>query len=191
MPFAPNAPPAAESITFAPVQLEHLDLLYTWENDPVLQELSSEEIKEHSLEEVRDELQKWIAGSDTGCVFGIYLDNRLIGYVQIAAIDRINRRCRMGILIGDSTQWGKGYGTRAFAFAVRHAFEVLGLHRVGAEAYGNNPRSMRMLEKVGFRREGVLRDNVFRGGRFWDEVVFGLLREEWVPMVQANANDDA
>lgn len=180
--MAPAANPSSttESITFAPLRLEHLDLLYTWENDPVLQELSSEEIKEHSLEEVRDVLQKWIASSDTGCVFGIYLGDRLIGYVQIAAIDQVNRRCRMGILIGDSTLWGQGYGTLAFAFAVRHAFEVLGLHRVVAEAYGNNPRSMRMLEKVGFRREGVLRDNVFRGGRFLDEVVFGLLREEWV-----------
>ncbi len=169
----------SESITFAPLQPEHLELVHAWENDPVLQDLSSEEIKEHSLEEVREALDKWIVGTNDTWVRGIYLGDELIGYVQIAAIDRVNQRCRIGILIGNSMHWGRGYGTAAFAFAVQYAFETLGMNRIGAEAYGNNPRSMRMLEKVGFRREGILRDNVFRGGRFLDEIVFGLLREEW------------
>ncbi|WP_246459405.1 GNAT family N-acetyltransferase [Streptomyces himalayensis] len=63
--------------------------------------------------------------------------------------------------------------------AVGYAFDVLGLDRITAEVFADNPRSVRLLEGAGFVREGVMRESIQRDGRRVDELVFGLLRHEW------------
>ena len=174
--------PRLGPISLEPHRPENIDLLYAWENDDELLAMSSDRLEHPAIDEVQRSLENWIAGSEDAIVFGIHIDRRLIGYVQIAGIDRDNRRCKMGIVIGDKSEWGRGYGTTAFRLGVRYAFETYDLNRIGAEAYANNPRSIRMLERIGFRREGVLRSAVRRGDHFVDEIVFGLLRAEWHEM---------
>jgi len=74
--------------------------------------------------------------------------------------------------------WGRGYATEATGALVRHAFDELGLNRLQAHHMVRNPASGRVLEKAGFRREGVLRERVYRWGRFEDVVVYGILRSD-------------
>ena len=63
---------------------------------------------------------------------------------------------------------------------MRYAFETLNLNRVWLHAFEYNKGGLRAYEKVGFKREGVLRQDCFREGRYWDTIVMGLLREEWL-----------
>jgi RimJ/RimL family protein N-acetyltransferase len=70
-------------------------------------------------------------------------------------IEPAQRRCRLGLIIGEKELWGRGYGHQAVAQAADHAFDVLHLDRITAEAYADNPRSVRLLEGVGFVREGA------------------------------------
>ena len=63
--------------------------------------------------------------------------------------------------------------------AVDHAFDVLDLDRITAEVFADNPRSARLLDGVGFVREGVMRESIHRDGQRVDELIFGLLRHEW------------
>lgn len=86
---------------------------------------------------------------------------------------------RLGIVIGEKDLWGRGYGQLAAARAVDHAFHVLGLDRITAEVFADNPRSVRMFESLGFVREGVMRESIQRDGQRVDELIFGLLRHEW------------
>ncbi len=90
------------------------------------------------------------------------------------------RRASFGILIGDKAAWGKGYGSEATRLMLRHAFETLNLNRVWLHVYEYNQRGIRAYEKVGFRREGVLRQDTFRDGRYWDTIAMAVLREEWI-----------
>ena len=83
------------------------------------------------------------------------------------------------MMIGEKSMWGKGYGTEATRLVVRYAFEELHLNRVQLHVYEYNLRGVRVYEKVGFRREGVLRQEHMYDGRFWDTVVMAILREEW------------
>jgi RimJ/RimL family protein N-acetyltransferase len=106
-------------------------------------------------------------------------DDRLIGMTGLNQMDHRNRHCAFGITIGDTSEWGKGHGTEATRLVVGHAFETLNLNRVWLHVYEYNPRGMRAYEKVGFRREGVLRQDTYRDGRYWDTIVMGILREEW------------
>lgn len=76
-------------------------------------------------------------------------------------------------------EWGKGVATEAVGRLVRYLFESHPVHRLQACVFAGNPASERVLAKVGFRHEGTLRQAVFRRGRWSDDRLFGLLREEW------------
>jgi len=84
----------------------------------------------------------------------------------------------VGILIGAQAQRGGGYGTEAMRLACRFAFEEMGLERVELETFEFNTRAVRSYEKVGFVVEGTKRRGAYLGGRFYDVIVMGLLREE-------------
>ena len=75
--------------------------------------------------------------------------------------------------------WGTGANRESKALMCHLAFALLGLDRVGAYSNVDHERSQRALERIGFRREGVLRRYHRHGGRALDVVVYGLLREEW------------
>jgi RimJ/RimL family protein N-acetyltransferase len=74
---------------------------------------------------------------------------------------------------------GEGYGTEVLSFLVEYAFEEKGLHRVYDRIADFNDGSQRMVERFGFEEEGRLREHLFLDGEYRDEVVSGLLREEW------------
>lgn len=74
--------------------------------------------------------------------------------------------------------WGRGYATEAARAVLSYGFDTLGFHRVFAMAYSRNPTSSRVLEKVGMRWEGRLREHIEKWGVFEDAEVWGLLTGE-------------
>ena len=102
-----------------------------------------------------------------------------IGVVGFKGLDWRNRQVEFGLFIGDKTLWDGGYGTDATRTLVRFAFRELNLNRVHLRVYEDNVRAIRCYEKVGFKAEGRLRQDLFRDGRYLDTVVMGLLREEF------------
>jgi len=80
---------------------------------------------------------------------------------------------------GEKAEWSKGYATEATHLLIGHAFETLNLNRVWLHVYDKNPRALRAYEKVGFKKEGVLRQDHYREGRYWNTIVMAILREEW------------
>ncbi|MDA0263819.1 MAG: GNAT family protein [Chloroflexi bacterium] len=77
--------------------------------------------------------------------------------------------------------WGRGYATEAAAALIEHGFTEMGLHRVSSWCIAGNGASARVLAKLGLQQEGRLRENEFFKGRWWDTLVFGLLKNEWSP----------
>ncbi len=75
--------------------------------------------------------------------------------------------------------WGRGYATEAALAIVDFGFRDLQLHRVWSWCIADNVASARVLERVGFRPEGRLRENEYFKGRWWDTLLYGLLRSEW------------
>ncbi len=75
--------------------------------------------------------------------------------------------------------WGQGYATEAAREVVRYGFEELGLHRIYAAHFGNNPASGRVLAKIGMSYEGTRRDHHRKWGTYEDRVEYGLLASEW------------
>jgi len=75
--------------------------------------------------------------------------------------------------------WGKGLVPEAARAMLRHGFGTMGLNRIQAHVLPEALPSARVLEKLGFQREGVLRESGYWKGRFWDRVAFSLLKREW------------
>ena len=87
--------------------------------------------------------------------------------------------------------WGSGYATEAAHALLRWAFDALDLNRVQAEADTRNLASARVLEKLGFVREGTLREDCIVDGDVSDSWVFGLLRRDWQPPEARSAPSEA
>ena len=79
----------------------------------------------------------------------------------------------------DPFHWGNGYATEAARAMVAYGFQTLGLHRVFASCLGDNEASWRLMERLGMRREGVLRAQADLRGLMVDTYLYGLLKEEW------------
>jgi [ribosomal protein S5]-alanine N-acetyltransferase len=77
--------------------------------------------------------------------------------------------------------WGRGYATEAAREVMRYGFGALGLARIFATAMSRNPASIRVLEKIGMREEGVLRGHVTKWGRREDLAVLGMLDDDPEP----------
>lgn len=159
-----------------------LEPLLRWKNDIEIQRLSDDETHTFTREEVAATLERWMRPSDDIVHLAIGLVGRVepIGFLHLALIERAHRRCRLGIVIGEKDLWGRGYGHLAVVQVVDHAFDVLDLDRITAEVFADNTRSVRLFEGVGFVREGVMRESIHRDGQRVDELIFGLLRHEWI-----------
>ena len=75
--------------------------------------------------------------------------------------------------------WGQGYATEAALAMVGFGFRELALHRISSWCIADNTASARVLERVGLRPEGRLRENEYFKGRWWDTLLYGLLESEW------------
>jgi RimJ/RimL family protein N-acetyltransferase len=79
----------------------------------------------------------------------------------------------------DPKHWNHGYASEAAHAIVDFGFRTSGLHRVWSWCVADNTGSAHVLEKLGMRREGCLRENEFYKGRWWDTLMYAVLAEEW------------
>lgn len=98
-----------------------------------------------------------------------------LGEVVINNIDRPNNAASIRIALFSPSQFGQGLGTEAMRLMVDYGFTRLGLHRIELQVYAFNPRAIRCYEKVGFRREGILRDALRWDGEYVDAIVMSVL----------------
>ena len=106
-------------------------------------------------------------------------DWRLVGFTTFSALDGDNGSVMFHITIGERDAWGRGLGTEVTELMLGHAFERLGLHRVGLSVFSYNLRAVKAYQKAGFKIEGRLREAILRDGRYWDEIQMGALAGEW------------
>ena len=106
--------------------------------------------------------------------------DEVIGTCTLYQLDMMHRRAELGFALRRQS-WGGGFAAEAVTLVLTFAFEMLGLHRIEADADPDNARSIGMLERLGFRREGYLRERWHHLGEIRDSVFLGLLRSEFVP----------
>jgi len=119
---------------------------------------------------------------NVGLVFNICTveGKQVIGQMNLDDFDPLIGNAWLGIGIGERAYWNKGYGSEAMQILARYGFEMLGLKKISLNVYGFNQRAIRVYEKMGFKKEGCVKEFLNRDGQRWDLIFMGLLREEWL-----------
>jgi [ribosomal protein S5]-alanine N-acetyltransferase len=107
----------------------------------------------------------------------------LIGTVGLNNLQIAQKRAEIGFEIHPD-YWNRGYTSEAAKAVIQYAFAELGIYRIGAVTFLDNKASFGLLEKIGFKREGILRGYIHQNGKFNDTYVFSLLAPEWQPHFQ-------
>ena len=105
-------------------------------------------------------------------------DDVVLGTCSLFRIEPVHRRAEIGFALR-RLDWGRGLASEAVATAIEFAFGPLDLIRLEADVDPRNDRSIRLLERLGFEREGYLRNRYVVSGEIQDTVFLGLLREAW------------
>jgi len=121
----------------------------------------------------RNVLESW----ETSPTFAVVLDGRVIGTINLE-VDAKNQIAMLGYAIARE-HWRKGLTPEAGRAAIGWGFETFHLAKIWASTDLRNERSWRVMEKLGMRREGLLRSHSIGRGQRIDDVWYGLLREEW------------
>lgn len=106
-------------------------------------------------------------------------DNVPIGYCGLVNIDFKNSKAESYLGIGNKKYWGKGHASEARRLILEYAFNELALNKVYSYVWTENEKMKHINEKVGFKIEGTLRDDVFYQGKFRDKHIMGVLRDEY------------
>jgi RimJ/RimL family protein N-acetyltransferase len=116
----------------------------------------------------------------TSHVFAITLKTtgELVGCIDLLEISKENRRAEMGYWVGVDF-WNQGICTEAGHALLHYAFHSLNLNRVQARHMSSNPASGKVMQKLGMKHEGCLRQHMMKNGEFVDIEVYGILREEF------------
>jgi RimJ/RimL family protein N-acetyltransferase len=110
----------------------------------------------------------------------IEVDKVICGIISLDFKPDVYRRsAEIGYWLGEAA-WGKGIATEAVRQLTKYAFQQYDLARIEARVFGWNPASKRVLEKVGYKHEGTIRNGVVKNGQITDEWVMGILREDVV-----------
>jgi [ribosomal protein S5]-alanine N-acetyltransferase len=104
---------------------------------------------------------------------------KLIGGTLLEKIDWRARDAESGIMIGDKSEWGRGYAGEVMRLRTEYAFMELGLRKVWTGVYLPNHGSRRALEKAGYRQCGLMRHHVFTHGQWHDVWLAEIDREDW------------
>jgi ribosomal-protein-serine acetyltransferase len=135
----------------------------------------------YSLEDARMYIRRDLAlfAENKGLGIGIWFEGKLAGTIRYHEIDWTNRSTELGYWLGGIYE-GKGLVTRACQVMINHAFSELGLNRVVISCATENEKSRAIAEKLGFMREGILRQSDWLKDRFVDHAVYGILASEWL-----------
>ena len=164
-------------------QADAADLFEVFSDPRVMRYWSREPMRD--LDEAHQLVADIDAGwrSDTLYQWGVEPDGvgQVVGTTTLFQVSVAHRRGEIGFALG-SAWWGRGIARAAVDRLIGHAFDTLDLARLEADADPRNAASLGLLERLGFRREGLLRARYRVGGEVQDSVFLGLLREEWTPL---------
>jgi len=164
-----------------------LESCVRWVNDQEVIEYLSIYLpsSEQDEEEWFDGLQK----RKNDVILGIEtLKGDFIGITGLHQINWKDRTANHGVIIGEKDHWGNGCGTDSHMTLLNYAFNTLNLHKIHSSAVGFNERSINYHLTCGYQNEGRRRKQIYKKGEYWDLILFGVFKEEWLAAHEKHQN---
>ena len=167
-----------ERLTLRPLLEEDFTTEYlSWLNDPEVNRFSQRRPYPVGYEGMVSWPRSLEKNPREGFVLAMIAEDGVhIGNISLTGIHPVNRTAEISILLGRKDYWGRGYGAEAVDLLTKHAFQALNLRLVHAGTF--SPGFRRLVEKLGWRQEGTLKERVFAGGEYHDITLHALSRAE-------------
>ncbi len=170
-----------EKVTLRPGNESDFYLLYKWYNDKELNRLAGWNDSKVTAEKLRYNMSRSF-GYDP---MNLMIDDEKgtpIGTIQLYDFNEQDKSCKLGIRIGDRNYWGKGYGEDAVKTLIEYAFMKIDIYRVTLKVYEYNERAVNCYLKCGFSKEGRTRQSAYIDGKFYDEIIMGALKSDFLKL---------
>ena len=169
-----------KKVTLRPLSLNDVKNFCEWLDDgEVTTFLTVHEMPKPSIKEEREWITK-AKSSKTGVHLAIdAVDGQHIGSISLLNINQYHKNAEFGIMIGHKKYWGRGYGTEAIKLMIDYGFKKLKLHKISLNFIAYNARGQKAYQKVGFKNEGKLRENIYRNGHWHDSILMSILQKEY------------
>jgi len=106
-------------------------------------------------------------------------NNKSIGFCGLHAIRWVSRNAEYRIFIGDKSYWNKGIGQEPAQLLIRYGFEKLNMNKIWLGVNFEHKRAVKSYETSGFKKEGILREELYRNSKYYDVVRMSILRSEY------------
>lgn len=178
-----------DKVALGPLRRDLIPLYHAWVND--LSTTRFLRMWPRSLDEEIAWYDRVVKDDELACFTIFELPNyRPIGNIDLHRIDRFDRTAELGILIGEHNARGHGLGTKAVRLICDYGFNALGLNSIMLHTFGWNIAGQKAYIKAGFREIGRRRQARWFDGRYWDEIYYDLLRDEFESPVVRNVLTD-
>ncbi len=154
--------------------------MFDWANDQDVTYYMYMGLKPNSMAALEKEYDSLIS-SDKDVAFAI-VDKKTgehIGNVGLYSINWLYRSAEYRIVIGEKKYWNRGYGAEAAGLVIEYGFNKLNLNKVWLGVNAENKGAVVSYKKTGFKQEGILRDEIYRNGRYYDAIRMSILRSEF------------
>jgi len=169
-----------EKVTLRATREEDFARIHEFSRDVELAGLDCAVPRPYSQSHLQTEFQNGQKHDPNKVFFAIEADRKYIGDCGLMGLQDPHRSAELGIVIGDRSYWGRGYGREAVHLLLHYGFHYLGLRRVVLTTHARNLRAIRCYLACGFVEEGRARKAVWVEGEYLDAVNMGILREEFL-----------
>lgn len=170
-----------KKIILRPLELGDAPIFVRWFSDPEVVRYMLPKIYKISLAEEKKYIKKVIKEKNELVYAILNKQQKLVGSTAIHLDNKMGNSAGFGIVIGDKTEWGKGYAGECIKLLADLAFKKLKINRLQLTVIVENKRAIKAYKKAGFKLEGRLREQVLSrvDGKYHDEYVMSILRSEW------------
>lgn len=159
------------------ITIDDLEQIRTWRNSNSVSQYM------YTSDQITSEQQiNWfnkIKNDSSQKYWIIKYDNLKIGVVSIYNIKYNFKHCSWAFYLGNTELRGLGIGAKVEYNILYFVFEIMKFHKLNCEVFSFNEGVIKMHEKFGFHKEGLLREYIYKDGRFYDVVVLSILNQEW------------
>lgn len=169
-------------IILRPIAFEDAPVFVSWFKDPEVVQYMSPKIYKINLAEEKKYIKKVLKEKNELVYAILNKQKKLVGSVAIHLDSRMSNNAGFGIVIGDKTEWGKGYAGECINLLTDLVFKKLKINRLQLTVFVENKRAFKAYKKAGFKLEGRLREQVLSrvDGKYHDEYIMSILRSEWL-----------
>lgn len=166
-----------KKINLRALEREDLQKMHKWANDPELTQFVGPRFPV-SMSQEEAWFEQLMKNESREALIIETKEQEAIGYMYLD-VDWVNGKAELSIAIGEKDYQDKGYGTEACQTALNHCFNELNLNKVYVYVFRFNERAIRLYEKCGFKKEGLIREDYLIHRKYEDRLIMGILKKEF------------